>query len=129
MHKIVLFDGDCHFCNKSVQFIIKRDPHKHFQFASQQSEIGKKFLSEVKAPLNLDSLILIANNRYYDKSSAALRICRFLRGGWKVFMILLIIPKPFRDFVYTIVANNRYRLFGKISYCPIPSAEDRERFL
>lgn len=129
MHKIVLFDGDCHFCNKSVQFIIKRDPHKHFQFASQQSEIGKKFLSEVKAPLNLDSLILIANNRYYDKSSAALRICRFLRGGWKVFTILLIIPKPFRDFVYTIVANNRYRLFGKISYCPIPSAEDRERFL
>ena len=129
MHKIVLFDGDCHFCNKRVPFIIKRDPHKHFQFASQQSGIGRKFLSEVKAPLNLDSLILIANNRYYDKSSAALRICRFLRGGWKVFMILLIIPKPFRDFVYTIVANNRYRLFGKISYCPIPSAEDRERFL
>lgn len=129
MRKIVLFDGDCHFCNKNVQFILKRDPHKYFQFASQQSEIGRKLLNEVNAPFNLDSLLFIENNRYYDKSSAALHICRYLRGGWKTFTVLLIVPKPLRDFVYTIVANNRYRWFGKMSHCPLPSPEDRERFL
>lgn len=129
MRKIVLFDGDCHFCNKSVQFILKRDPHKQFLFTSQQSEIGRELLREVSAPMNLDSLILIEGNRYFDKSSAALKICRYLRGAWKVFYVLLIVPKPLRDIVYHLVAKNRYRWFGEQNHCPIPSLEDRERFL
>ncbi|MGO4889209.1 thiol-disulfide oxidoreductase DCC family protein [Anaerobacillus sp. MEB173] len=126
---IVLFDGICNFCNHSVQFIIHRDPHGYFQFASLQSEIGKKLIKDYNIPDDLNSLIVIEDNKYYVKSSAALRISKNLRGPWKIFYLFLIIPKPFRDMVYSFVANNRYQWFGKSESCQIPSSEIRKRFL
>lgn len=129
MEKIILFDGTCNFCDHSVQFIIKRDPKKHFKFASLQSDIGKELAKQHHIPENLDSMILIENNRYYTKSTAALHICKYLRGAWKTFYIFQLIPKPLRDLVYNFIAKNRYKWFGTKQSCMIPSAEERKRFL
>lgn len=76
MNKIILFDGECNFCDQSVQFIIKRDPAGYYKFASLQSDIGQKILKEYSVPDDISSFILIDNNRYYSKSSAALRVCK-----------------------------------------------------
>lgn len=129
MNKVVFFDGECNFCDHSVQFIIKRDPKGHFKFASLQSEVGKKLLKQFNAPENINSFILVDNNKCYVKSSAALHICKGLKGGWKLLYPLIIIPKPIRDFFYDILANNRYKWFGKKESCMLPSPEVRERFL
>lgn len=129
MKKIVLFDGDCHFCNKSVQFILKRDPKAFFQFASLQSEIGQELIHQYKIPQHIDSLVLIDSNRYYIKSTAALRICLNLKGLWKTCFILTIVPKWIRDRFYDYIAKNRYKWFGTNSTCKIPTDEERERFL
>lgn len=129
MDYIILFDGECNFCDKSVQFIIKRDKKAIYKFASLQSKIGQGILKEFCVPLNVNSLILIEGNRYYFKSSAALRICKNLNGGWKLFSLLLMMPTPIRDFFYTIIARNRYKWFGKKESCMLPSPEIRRRFL
>jgi predicted DCC family thiol-disulfide oxidoreductase YuxK len=129
MNNIVLFDGECNFCSTSVQFIIKRDPKAVFKFASMQSDIGKELLKNYRVPADLDSLILIKDHTYYCKSSAALKICKSLQGGWKLFSCLLVIPKPLRDYVYDIVAKNRYKWFGKKDSCMLPSPEIKNRFL
>ena len=129
MNPIVLFDGDCHFCDQSVQFIIKRDPKVIFKFASLQSEVGQHIQSNYHTPKNIDSLLLIVQNKVYDKSSAALHICKYLTGLWKLLYILVLIPKPIRDTVYDFIAKNRYRWFGKKSECRIPTPEERNRFL
>lgn len=129
MEQIILFDGDCNFCDKSVQFIIKRDHVGKYKFASLQSEIGRELVKQHNIPENIDSFILIAHQRWYAKSSAALRVCKNLTGLWKIFYGLLIVPKPIRDFVYHIIANNRYKWFGTKDHCTLPSPDIRKRFL
>lgn len=128
MNPIILFDGECNFCDRSVQFIIKRDCKKKFKFTSIQSEIGQKFIKNYAIPNNLESVILIEGNRYYTKSTAALRISKKLNGLWKLFYFFIIIPTPIRDIVYNVVAKKRY-LFGKKTVCTIPNKEDLDRFL
>lgn len=125
---IILFDGECHFCDVSVQFIIKWDQKKYYKFASLQSEIGQILIEEFKIPKTIDSLIVIEGNKSFVKSTAALKICRRLDGLWKLFYPLLIVPVFLRDAVYDIVAKNRHKLV-KRTECKIPTKEDSERFL
>jgi predicted DCC family thiol-disulfide oxidoreductase YuxK len=129
VEKIILFDGICNFCNASVQFIIKRDPQAHFRFASLQSEVGKKMLTKYRIPEDINSFILIAGERYYTKSSAALRVCKHLKGFWKLFYVFILVPRPIRDCFYHFIAGNRYKWFGKRESCMIPSEDIRKRFL
>lgn len=129
MKRIILFDGECNFCDKSVQFIIKRDPNANFHFASLQSKIGKELLSQYNVPNNINSLVLIENHQCFFKSSAALRVCKKLKGAWKLLYVFVIVPKPLRDGVYSIIAKNRYKWFGKNNKCLLPSPEERQRFL
>lgn len=129
MEKIILFDGECNFCDKSVQFIIKRDPKAIFKFASLQSDIGKELLAKHKAPSDIDSFVLITKDICYFKSSAALRVCKDLKGGWKMLYPFLIVPSPIRNVFYDILAKNRYKWFGQKDSCMLPTPEQRERFL
>ncbi|HEY4551784.1 MAG TPA: thiol-disulfide oxidoreductase DCC family protein [Bacillaceae bacterium] len=129
MDRIVFFDGECNFCDKSVQFIIKRDPKGYFKFAPLQSETGQSLLKPCSIPESMDSFILMEDHTCYFKSTAALKICKNLRGLWKLFYILMIIPVPIRDYFYGILAKNRYKWFGKKESCMLPTPEQRERFL
>ena len=125
---IMLFDGVCNLCSKSVQFIIKRDPHNQFLFASLQSEMGKSLLEKHHLS-EVDSVVLIKEDMYYMESDAALEICRHLSSGWKLLAILKVIPSSIRDPLYQFVARNRYRWFGKQDSCMLPTEEMKKRFL
>lgn len=129
MRRIILFDGVCNFCDSSVQFIINRDPSGQYKFAPLQSEAGRKLLKEFCLEDNLDSIVLIEDDKFYKKSNAALRICKNLNGAWRVLIVLKILPTPIRDFFYNIVARNRYKWFGKKESCMIPSNDIRSRFI
>lgn len=129
-HQIILFDGVCNLCASSVKFIIRNDPNQYFQFASLQSEVGQKLLAKFdQRQTPKDSLVLIDGNNAYFKSSAALLIAKKLKGFWRVFYFLIVIPKPIRDFVYDIVAKNRYKIFGKKESCIISNDLSRDPFL
>ena len=131
MRKIVLFDGECNFCDRSVQFIINRDPEGIFAFASLKSKVGQQLLRDYHIPDELDSLILIdpLNHKYYIKSSAALLISRNLSALWSILYIFKLIPRSIRDKVYDLIARNRIKWFGKKEQCVLPSQEIRKRFL
>jgi predicted DCC family thiol-disulfide oxidoreductase YuxK len=127
---VVLFDGVCNLCNSAVQFIIKRDKKNIFRFASLQSPIGQKLLEQYHLPTNeLNSFILVENNKVYDRSTGALRVVKRLKGLWPLLYILIIIPKFLRDPVYNWVGRNRYKWFGKKDECMIPTPELKARFL
>ena len=128
-HAIVLFDGVCNLCSRSVQFIIKRDRRGYFRFASLQSDTGKRLLADRPDFANADSLVLIENGRYYRESSAVLRIARRLEGIWKLAVVGIAVPRPLRDALYRCLARNRHRWFGRRDTCMLPSAEQRKRFL
>ncbi|MFD1706543.1 thiol-disulfide oxidoreductase DCC family protein [Siminovitchia sediminis] len=129
MKPIILFDGDCNFCDASVQFIIRNDPKGIFQFASLQSDIGQQLLKERNASTDIDSMVLIEGDKVFYKSAAALRISKHLKGLWKLAYILKIVPAPIRNAVYDFVARNRYKWFGHKESCMLPPPEVRARFL
>jgi len=128
--KIVLFDGVCNLCNKSIQTIIKNDTKDLFRFAPLQSDIGLQIVNERGIDTEkLDSVILIEPGvAYYNKSTAAIEIARHLKGySWlKIFKPL---PEGFRDAIYDFIANNRYKWFGKKESCMIPTPELQSLFL
>ncbi len=128
MKDIVLFDGVCNLCNGAVQFIIRRDPAVHFQFAALQSDVGRA-LTDTHGVEGLDSIVLVQDGRVFVKSAAALRIALKLRGLWKVLGIGLIVPKIIRDAVYDWIAAHRYQWFGEQAHCMIPSVELKARFI
>lgn len=127
---ILLFDGVCNLCNSAVQFVIKRDKKKKFLYTSLQSKTGQKLL--LKYGLNLsdfDSFILIENEKYFTKSTAALKVAKGLGGIWSMLYIFIIIPKFSRNAIYDFIAQNRYKWFGKRDECMLPSPEFKDLFL
>ena len=129
-HALVLFDGVCNLCNNSVNFIIDRDPTAYFKFAALQDDAVKPLLTRYDLSSEyLDSLVLIEAGQCYRHSTAALRIARKLTGGWPLFYVFIALPRPVRDVVYSWIARNRYRFFGKRDTCRIPTPELRARFL
>jgi len=129
-HDVILFDGVCNLCNSSVIFIIKRDRHAKFRFASLQSSFGRKQLERVRLdPHNLYSILLIHKDLIFERSDAVLEILKRMDGIWPVFYSMKIIPRFIRDFVYSWIATNRYHFFGKKESCMIPTKELRSRFL
>lgn len=125
---IVLFDGVCHFCDASINFIFARDKTGYFKFAALQSAAGQRLTKQYGLE-NVDSVILIENNLAYVRSTAALRIARRLDGAWAWFYNFIIVPKFLRDFAYELFSRNRYLMFGKKEHCTLPSPEMRGRFL
>jgi predicted DCC family thiol-disulfide oxidoreductase YuxK len=127
---IVLFDGECKFCNGSVNFIIERDKDAYFKFAPNQSDFAQDLLKKYQIDkANIDSLVLVEDERVYLYSTAALRISRKLDGLWSMFYGFIIIPQFIRNAAYKLFAKYRIKLFGKQDACMMPTAEIRERFL
>ncbi|HTD92346.1 MAG TPA: thiol-disulfide oxidoreductase DCC family protein [Chitinophagaceae bacterium] len=127
---IVLFDGVCNLCNRSVQFILKRDKRKLFQFASLQGKRGQELLRKFDLPTNdFNSFILLEGNKIYTRSGGVLRILRRLGGGWSLFYAFIIIPPFIRNGVYNWIARNRYKWYGKREECWIPTPDLKSRFL
>ena len=127
---VVLFDGVCNFCNRSVNWIIRRDKRGSFRFAALQSEAGEALQERYGLdPSVLDTLVLIEGAKVYIKSTAALRIVKRLSPRWRALYALIAVPRLVRDFAYDWFARRRYRWFGKRDECMVPSPKVRERFL
>ena len=127
--KIILFDGVCNLCNNSVKFIIKNDKRNIFKFAPLQGKYGIKIQNRYKInTTEINSIILIDGKKTYAKSSAALRIAKDLRAPFFLFFVFIIVPVFIRNFIYDLIAKNRYKWFGKMESCMIPSNELKSKF-
>jgi len=128
--QIILFDGVCNFCNFWVNFVIKRDKKDLFRFAALQSEKAKEFSDKFNFDTSsMNTFVLIDGDHLYTKSTAALKICKQLTGPIKIFYPFISLPKFLRDFIYDLVAKNRYKFFGKRDSCRIPTAKEKLKFL
>jgi predicted DCC family thiol-disulfide oxidoreductase YuxK len=131
-HPVLLYDGVCGFCNKSVQTIIAHDKKGALKFAPLQSQFGQQVVARHNLK-NIDSVVFVERStgaeRVFIRSNAALQVASYLGGLWKLLLLFYILPRPLRDFAYELFAKYRYRLFGKYDSCMLPSPEIRSRFL
>ena len=127
---IILFDGICNLCNGAVNFVIKRDKKSVLRFATLQSNFARKILSNNNLFFtDLNSFVLIENGVVYTRSTAALRVCRYLSSLWPLMYGFIIVPRFIRDNIYRWISKNRYRWFGKRESCMIPTSDVKARFL
>ena len=105
---LVLYDGDCAFCRRTMRFARRRDPRHRLRFVAMQSPDGRTLLAQHALPLDeYDSIVLIEAGTVHLRSSAILRICRYLSGAWPMLHIGIVLPRRFRDWLYAAVARRR----------------------
>jgi predicted DCC family thiol-disulfide oxidoreductase YuxK len=140
---IVLFDGTCNICSRTVQFIIRRERDHEMKFASIQSDVGVEIVRRVLgergeallrdlmgtngAPL---SVVFLDGEEVYTYSTAALRIGVRLRAPWCWFASALrLLPRSVLDLAYRLFARRRFRWFGRSESCPLPTVDLEGRLL
>ena len=129
-HTVVFFDGVCNLCNGFVRFLIPRDPRGILKFASLQSAYAREQLSHAGYdPDQLYSIMVMRDGKILERSAAVMEIVRHLSWPWRAIRVFNILPRFICDFFYKLIANNRYRLFGKKDECMIPTPELKARFI
>ena len=133
---IVLYDGVCGLCNRSVQFILKRDKRDRFRFATLQSEFARDLLQKHGITAEkMESVCLVVDHglpteQIQVSSTASIAIARELGAFWRFMVSLLaVLPLTLRDWGYNLIARYRYRIFGKYDTCPLPDPRNRHKFL
>lgn len=124
-----MYDGHCALCNGWVAFLLRVDRGGALRFAPISGSTSRDLIDRHPELQSLDTLILIEGERISVRSTAVLRIFRYLGGLWRMFEIGWLVPREIRDSLYDVVAFWRYRLFGRYDACPLPPAESRLRFL
>jgi predicted DCC family thiol-disulfide oxidoreductase YuxK len=128
--KVIVFDGVCLLCSRSVAFVLAHDRQNQFRFATLQSATGKALLIRHGLdPEDPDSFLLADGAAGYANSDAIIRVVTALGGAWRLAAVFRVVPRLLRDRFYRWIARNRYRWFGRRAACVVPSPEMQGRFL
>ena len=130
---IVLYDGECGLCDRSVQWLLDHDSKGAFFYSPLQGETAADIFSRNPLPEGLDSIVFVRKSheaeQLYWYSNAAVEITRELSWPWRFFSYFRVVPRFFRDWLYRLVARNRLRFFGKVDSCRLPDLQVQQRFL
>ena len=125
---IVFIDGSCILCHGLAEFLLRQEKSGRIKLATLQGQTASRLLPE-DLRKDLQTVVLYQDGQYFTRSTAVLRLMLFLPGIWSLSILGWLIPRGLRDWVYKLVAQSRYRLFGKLETCRLPAAEDRRRIL
>lgn len=126
---VVLFDGVCNLCNASVRFLLAYNRTENLRFAPLQSDFAKEFLAKHQlSNSDMNTVVFVENDKAYTKSTAAFEISKHLIYPWRAMYYFRYIPKNITDWVYVLIARNRYQWFGKKEKCMMPKPEWEHRF-
>lgn len=127
---IVLYDGTCGLCSKSVQWILRHERDRELRFAPLQGETAAALRARYpRIPATLESVVLVEDGRVHLRSQAFLYVARHLRAPWRAGYRVRWLPAFALDLGYRVIARLRYRIWGRVDACDLPSPEHRARFL
>jgi len=130
LENLILFDGVCNFCSASVRFVIRHDRRAIFRFASLQSELGKEVCRRRGIdPEDVQTFLVNVDGETLVRSDAAIAVASRFGGVWRIAALLRLVPRVARDWIYAMIARNRYHWFGRTEVCMIPEPKFKDRFL
>ena len=128
--RIIVFDSVCVLCSRWLRIVLRHDKRGLYKFAGMQGHAGQALLrAHGMNPQDPSSFLLLENGVAYADSEAAIRVLSSFGGVWRIAGALRVIPAFVRDCLYRTIARNRYRWFGKLDQCMVPSPATAERFL
>jgi predicted DCC family thiol-disulfide oxidoreductase YuxK len=127
--KIVFFDGYCSLCNHLIDWLIRIDQTGVLKFAPLQGETALRFLGKADKSIDPDTVVYLRNGETFERSTALIHILSDLEGPWRFARVLFIVPRFIRDYVYAVVARNRFRFMKKRETCRMPTQSEQKRLL
>lgn len=125
---LFVFDGICVLCSGGASWIMRHDGKARVNFTPAQEALGQALYTHYGVEMD-ESYLLIADGRGYTASRGYLELCRILGRLWHALRVSAIIPERLRDWLYALIARNRYRWFGKAPYCALLTKEQHKRLL
>lgn len=130
MTAIVLYDGTCGLCHKSVNWILKNEADHDLKFAPLQGETAAALRAKhPEIPDLVESVVLVENGTPKLRTKALFHIARHLRSPWRWLYRLRFLPAALLDLGYRVIAKIRYRIWGRADTCDLPTPAQRARFL
>jgi predicted DCC family thiol-disulfide oxidoreductase YuxK len=129
-YAVVVFDGECAFCNRWIDFLLRFDRRDRFRFTARQSQSGAAFSRNAGLPeAGVGSIVLVEGKVIRLRSGAVLRMLELLGFPFSLTGIFRVIPRSLRDAVYDAIARNRTRWFKRLPACRVPLPAERHRFV
>lgn len=127
---LIVFDGECGFCSRDIDFVLSHDKSALFRFTPAQSALGTALMRHYGYRTdNYETSLLIDKGIAYPRSDGVLRVLKLLGGTSSVLAFLRFLPRSLRDSVYDLVARNRMQIAGRRQACRMPTAAERDRFI
>ena len=137
---LVIYDGHCGFCNRSVRWFLRRDRNDRVRVIPSESPrvaglLARHGLAAFDSPPAVNTVVVARNpggpdEQIHFRSDAAIVLLAALPAPWPVFGILMrCVPRLLRDLGYRFIARIRYRIWGRYETCPLPTPDERSRFL
>lgn len=131
--RIVLYDGECGLCDRSVRWLLDHDVERRLHYAALQGETAAALRARFpEIPARIDTVVYVEQSepaRAWLRSAAVFRLCAQLPAPWRWLAVLRLVPAPLMDLLYRAVARVRHRLFPPPEACAVPAPELRARFL
>jgi predicted DCC family thiol-disulfide oxidoreductase YuxK len=132
--RLVLFDGVCVLCNDSVRWLMQRDRRGRLRFAPLQGQVGRALRRRhPRLPCGVETMVYVdasgGEERVYLGSEAVFRVLREIEGAPRWLLACARLPRWQTDLGYRLIARMRYRVFGRLDACRVPSPEERARIL
>jgi predicted DCC family thiol-disulfide oxidoreductase YuxK len=128
--RVVLYDGHCGLCDRTVQWLLRKDRAGALRFAPLQGETARALRDAgLGITDDLDTVVFVDDGKLFVRSRAFTQVARYLPAPWRWGAALRVVPAFVLDLAYRLVARTRYRLFGRLDSCRVPSPEERVRFL
>lgn len=127
---IYLFDGHCVLCSRAVKYVLWHERTPDMRFVAILSEEGRKLaVTNNIDPDEPESFLIIKDGRVFRSSDAVIVLASYIGGVHKIAVLGKILPRPLRDWLYGLIARNRYKIFGRTEQCYLPAPENRARFV
>src|SRR6516165_11734907 len=109
MPPILVYDGSCGFCSRSVQFILRHERRHDLLFVPRDSRRGRDLRRHFHLEA-VESMLWVEGDRVASESTAVLQAARYLGGIWSALAAFgWLVPAPIRNWAYRLLARNRRR--------------------
>jgi predicted DCC family thiol-disulfide oxidoreductase YuxK len=117
-----------------MRWLMDRDPRGVLRFAPLQGGTAAQMRERhAEIPEDIDTMVVVETGgdreRVFLRSAAVVRIVAELPAPWRYLRAAGLLPNGLLDLLYRTFARNRYRVFGRMDACRVPTEDERARIL
>jgi len=127
---VTFMDGNCTVCSVGARLIARFDRAAEFRICPIQSPLGQAVLGHYGLRADdPETWLLLIDGQVYGSMDAMIRAGARVGGVGYLLQVFRLLPRPAQDWIYTRIARNRYRMFGRTEICEIPDPALQARII